>query len=84
MPRFAGARGIPHGEIKIAFTPDEEVGRGTDFFNVKNFNADFAYTVDGGFIGELNKETFSADSATIKQWKPSSMSYELTEKKEED
>jgi tripeptide aminopeptidase len=54
-----------HGEIKIAFTPDEEVGRGTDFFNINKFNADFAYTVDGGFIGELNKETFSADSATI-------------------
>jgi tripeptide aminopeptidase len=56
---------IPHGEIKIAFTPDEEVGRGADFFNIKKFNADFAYTVDGGFIGELNKETFSADSAVI-------------------
>jgi tripeptide aminopeptidase len=56
---------IPHGEIRIAFTPDEEVGRGADLFNLKKFNADFAYTIDGGFIGELNKETFSAYSALI-------------------
>ena len=56
---------IPHGEIKIAFTPDEEVARGTDHFNLKAFGADFAYTVDGGFEGEINKETFSADQAVI-------------------
>lgn len=56
---------IPHGRIRIAFTPDEEVGRGADFFDLKKFKADFAYTIDGGFAGELNRETFSADSATI-------------------
>ncbi len=56
---------ITHGEIKIAFTPDEEIGRGADHFDIKKFGADIAYTVDGGFIGELNKETFSADAATI-------------------
>lgn len=49
-------------KIRIVFTPDEEVGRGVDFFDVKKFGADFAYTIDGGFCGELNKETFSADS----------------------
>ncbi|MBM4170171.1 MAG: peptidase T [Ignavibacteria bacterium] len=54
-----------HGEIKIGFTPDEEVGRGTDYFDIKAFGADFAYTVDGGTTGELNKETFSANAATI-------------------
>jgi tripeptide aminopeptidase len=56
---------IPHGEIRIAFTPDEEVARGTDHFDLKAFGADFAYTVDGGFEGEINKETFSADQAII-------------------
>jgi tripeptide aminopeptidase len=56
---------ISHGKIRIAFTPDEEVGRGADHFNLKKFKADFAYTIDGGFAGELNKETFSADSALI-------------------
>jgi tripeptide aminopeptidase len=56
---------IPHGEIRIAFTPDEEIGAGTKYFDVKKFGAKFAYTVDGDAIGELNKETFSANSATI-------------------
>ena len=56
---------IPHGELKIAFTPDEEVGRGVDHFDVKKFGADFAYTIDGGIAGELNMETFSANAATI-------------------
>lgn len=56
---------ITHGEIKIAFTPDEEIGQGADHFDLKKFGADFAYTVDGGFTGELNKETFSADGAII-------------------
>lgn len=56
---------IKHGEIKVAFTPDEEIGQGADHFNLQLFDADFAYTVDGGFTGELNKETFSADAATI-------------------
>lgn len=56
---------LKHGEVRIAFTPDEEVGRGTDFFPVNNFNADFAYTIDGGQIGELNYETFNACDAKI-------------------
>ncbi|HTX99904.1 MAG TPA: peptidase T [Bacteroidota bacterium] len=56
---------ILHGDIKVAFTPDEEVGNGTKFFDIKEFGAEFAYTVDGDTPGELNKETFSADGATI-------------------
>ena len=56
---------IPHGEIKIGFTPDEEVGAGTKFFDIKKFGAQFAYTVDGDTTGELNKETFSANSCLI-------------------
>jgi tripeptide aminopeptidase len=62
---LAGHPEIPHGTIKIAFTPDEETGRGVDRFDLKKFKADFAYTVDGDFAGAINKETFSADSATI-------------------
>ena len=54
-----------HGDIRIGFTPDEEVGNGTKFFNIKTFGAAAAYTVDGDTPGELNKETFSADSAII-------------------
>lgn len=54
-----------HGDIKIAFTPDEEIGRGADFFDVKKFDADFAYTIDGGEIGELEFETFNAAGARI-------------------
>lgn len=50
---------IRHGKIYFAFTPDEEVGRGTDFFDVEGFGADFAYTVDGGHIGELEYENFN-------------------------
>ena len=53
---------IKHGEIKIAFTPDEEVGRGVDFFDVKKFGADYAYTVDGGELGEIEYENFNAAS----------------------
>ena len=56
---------IPHGTIKIAFTPDEEIGRGADHFQVESFNADFAYTVDGGPIGELEYENFNAAGAKI-------------------
>lgn len=56
---------IPHGDIKIAFTPDEEIGAGTKYFDVKEFGAQFAYTVDGDTPGELNKETFSANTAVI-------------------
>jgi len=57
---------VKHGEVKIAFTPDEEIGRGVDHFNVKKFNADFAYTLDGGPIGELEYENFNAAVAKIK------------------
>ncbi|WP_353095932.1 peptidase T [Tissierella praeacuta] len=57
---------IKHGDIKIGFTPDEEIGRGADLFDVKGFNADFAYTVDGGPVGELEYENFNAASVTIK------------------
>lgn len=56
---------IRHGTIRIAFTPDEEVGRGTDFFDVKAFDADGAYTVDGGGVGELEYENFNAASAKV-------------------
>ncbi len=56
---------IPHGEIKIGFTPDEEVGAGTRYFDIKKFGARFAYTVDGDTPGELNKETFSANSCVV-------------------
>ena len=54
-----------HGEIKIGFTPDEEVGAGTKFFDIKKFGAQIAYTIDGDTPGELNKETFSANSCLI-------------------
>ncbi|HIQ98837.1 MAG TPA: peptidase T [Candidatus Scybalocola faecavium] len=57
---------IPHGPLCVAFTPDEEVGRGADHFNVDLFGADFAYTVDGGPENELACETFNAASAHIK------------------
>lgn len=56
---------IIHGTIKIGFTPDEEIGRGADLFDVKKFGADFAYTLDGGEIGELEYENFNAALATI-------------------
>lgn len=55
----------PHGKIRIGFTPDEEVGRGVDYFDVAAFGADFAYTVDGGFEGELEYENFNAAGAKI-------------------
>lgn len=56
---------IPHGTIRLGFTPDEEVGRGTDFFDVAGFGADVAYTVDGGALGELEYENFNAASAKV-------------------
>ena len=58
-------KNLPHGDIKIAFTPDEEVGRGTDHFNVKAFDADFAYTVDGGEVEFIDYENFNAASAVL-------------------
>lgn len=57
---------IKHGTVKIAFTPDEEIGRGSDLFDVAKFGADWAYTVDGGEIGELEYENFNAAAATVK------------------
>lgn len=56
---------VLHGDIKIAFTPDEEIGKGTLHFDIKKFGADYAYTMDGELPGELNKETFSANSCII-------------------
>lgn len=56
---------IPHGKIRIGFTPDEEIGAGADFFDVKKFGADFAYTIDGGQCGELEYENFNAASAYV-------------------
>ncbi len=57
---------IPHGKIRLGFTPDEEVGRGVDHFDVAAFGADFAYTVDGGYEGELEYENFNAAGARIR------------------
>lgn len=56
---------IKHGTIKVGFTPDEEIGRGADLFDVKKFNCKFAYTVDGGEVGELEYENFNGASAII-------------------
>ena len=56
---------IKHGDIKIGFTPDEEIGEGADHFDVKHFDADFAYTVDGGTEGELEYENFNAGAAKV-------------------
>jgi len=56
---------VAHGDIRICFTPDEEVGAGTKYFDIQKFGASFAYTVDGDKPGELNKETFSANQAVI-------------------
>lgn len=58
-------KNIKHGDIKIAFTPDEEVGRGTENFDVKFFNCDFAYTLDGGDINTIEYENFNAASALV-------------------
>lgn len=60
------ASGAPeHGRICVAFTPDEEIGRGADYFDVAGFGADFAFTVDGGALGELEYECFNAASCTV-------------------
>ena len=58
--------GVPHGKIRICFTPDEEIGRGADHFDVAKFGADYAYTVDGGALGEIEYENFNAASAVVK------------------
>lgn len=65
MQYFKENPNIRHKRIKIAFTPDEEIGKGVDHFDVKKFGCDFAYTIDGGEIGELNYETFNAARAVI-------------------
>lgn len=57
--------GAPHATVRIAFTPDEEIGRGADRFDLAHFGADFAYTVDGGTLGELEYENFNAASAVV-------------------
>lgn len=57
---------IKHGTIKVAFTPDEEIGKGVDHFDIQKFGADYAYTLDGGPVGELEYENFNAASAKIK------------------
>src|SRR5699024_9271795 len=56
---------IPHGTIRVAFTPDEEIGRGPHHFSVEDFNAELAYTVDGGPLGELQYESFNAAAARV-------------------
>ena len=57
---------IKHGDIKIAFTPDEEIGQGTAYFDIERFGAKYAYTVDGGKLGELEYENFNAAEGVIK------------------
>ncbi|MFI5144783.1 MAG: peptidase T [Ignavibacteria bacterium] len=63
--QFLNNPGIKHGEIKILFTPDEEVGRGVDKVDLKKLGADFCYTLDGDTLGKIEDETFSADSMTL-------------------
>ncbi|TKI07720.1 peptidase T [Martelella alba] len=65
MVRLKGKQ-IPHGDIRIAFTPDEEVGKGAQYFDVAHFGAEWAYTMDGGGIGELEFENFNAASVLVK------------------
>ena len=63
--RLTADPSLPHGPVKIAFTPDEEIGRGADHFDVEGFGAEFAYTVDGGAAGGLEYENFNAASAWV-------------------
>ncbi|OGU56986.1 MAG: peptidase T [Ignavibacteria bacterium GWF2_33_9] len=63
---FMEDNSILHGDIRIGFTPDEEIGQGTKFFNIKKFGCKYAYTIDGEMPGELNKETFSANGGVIR------------------
>ena len=62
---FLTHKEVKHGKIRIGFTPDEEVGRGTENFDLEAFGADIAYTVDGGPLGELEYENFNAARANI-------------------
>lgn len=57
---------IPHGEVRVCFTPDEEIGQGINYLDLDDLQADFAYTLDGGHVGDLTYETFSADKAVVK------------------
>ena len=59
------ASDLPHGKVRICFTPDEEIGAGADHFDVPAFGADYAYTVDGGALGELEYECFNAAAASV-------------------
>jgi tripeptide aminopeptidase len=59
---------IIHGEVRIAFTPDEEIGRGANHFDIQKFNCEYAYTIDGEMPGEINKETFSANACIIRTY----------------
>ncbi len=65
MERLISDPSIPHGRIYVGFTPDEEIGRGADLFDLSKFPAEYAYTVDGGTIGEVEYENFNAASARI-------------------
>ncbi len=65
VERLKADPSIPHGKLRIAFTCDEEVGRGVDFFDVEKFAVKYAYTVDGETPGEIENETFCADSAAV-------------------
>lgn len=65
MHHFIQNPDIKHGKIRVAFTPDEEIGRGPHKFDVEKFNADFAYTLDGGPLGELQYESFNAAGAKV-------------------
>lgn len=56
---------VKHGKVRILFTPDEEVGRGVDHLDIKKLNADYGYTLDGGVLGSIEDETFSADSVKV-------------------
>ncbi|MFW5872186.1 MAG: peptidase T, partial [bacterium] len=58
-------KNIKHGPLKICFTPDEEIGRGTKYFDIQKFGAEFAFTIDGSLPPEINKETFSANTAIV-------------------
>lgn len=57
--------GDEHGDILVGFTPDEEIGRGADLFDIKGFGADYAYTIDGGMLGEIEYENFNAAAASV-------------------
>ena len=65
MEYLAAHPEIPHGRISVGFTPDEEIGRGADYFDVEGFGAEYAYTVDGGALGEIEYECFNAASVKM-------------------